>query len=310
MPHPVPNRPWEKVGIDYFTLAGKDYLLIVDYFSKYPEVLQMNSKAADATVAKLKSIFARHGIPNTVVADNVPFASRTFQQFAKEWSFNVVTSSPTYPQSNGLAERNVHSIKQLLKKAREEGKDEMMALLEFRNTPVTGLRESPAQLLMSRHLRSSLPMTAEMLKPQVSTGAKAALEHRQARQKFYYDKTAKSLPELKSNDVRYPRNKSWEPAVVIGRHTSPRSYDIRTAQGTQLRRNRRHLKKTMESSSPSSATPFIDDDLEATNIDHPTNIDRPTPVTNFQQVNQQNDTNERRSRSGRIIRCPVRYHDD
>ena len=54
LPHPVPSRPWEKVGIDYFTLAGKDYLLIVDYFSKYPEVLQMNSKTADATIAKMK----------------------------------------------------------------------------------------------------------------------------------------------------------------------------------------------------------------------------------------------------------------
>ena len=248
LPHPVPSRPWEKVGVDYFTLAGKDYLLIVDYFSKYPEVLQMNSKTADATIAKMKSIFARHGIPNTVVADNMPFGSREFQQFAKEWGFNVVTSSPTYPQSNGLVERNVQTIKRLLKKAREEGKDEMMALLEFRNTPVTGLQESPAQLLMSRRLRSSLPMTAMMLKPQIGTGAKAALECRQARQKHYYDKTAKSLPELKSNDVvRYPGNKSWEPAVVVGKHASPRSYDIRTAQGTQLRRNRRHLKITTTS---------------------------------------------------------------
>ena len=305
LPHPVPSRPWEKVGIDYFTLAGKDYLLIVDYFSKYPEVLQMNSKTADATIAKMKSIFARHGIPNTVVADNMPFGSRAFQQFAKEWGFNVVTSSPTYPQSNGLVERNVQTIKRLLKKAREEGKDEMMALLEFRNTPVTGLQESPAQLLMSRRLRSSLPMTAMMLKPQIGTGAKAALECRQARQKHYYDKTAKSLPELKSNDVvRYPGNKSWEPAVVVGKHASPRSYDIRTAQGTQLRRNRRHLKKTVELPPPAPTT-FIDDDVETTDTDCP------PPVTNPQQVvDQQDGTNERRSRSGRIIRRPVRYCDD
>ena len=83
--------------------SGKDYLLIVDYFSKYPEVLQTNSKTADM---KMKSTFARHGIPNTVVADNMPFGSRAFQQF--EWGFSIVTSSPTCAQSNGLAERNVH----------------------------------------------------------------------------------------------------------------------------------------------------------------------------------------------------------
>ena len=67
LPHPVPSRPWEKLGLDYFTLGGKDYLLIVDYFSKYPEILQMNSKTTDVTIAKMKSIFSRHGIPNVVV---------------------------------------------------------------------------------------------------------------------------------------------------------------------------------------------------------------------------------------------------
>ena len=61
LPHPVPVHPWEKVGIDYFTLDGnKDFLLIVDYFSKYPEVLQMTSKTAQATIAKMKMIFARY----------------------------------------------------------------------------------------------------------------------------------------------------------------------------------------------------------------------------------------------------------
>ena len=71
--------------------------------------------------------------------------------------FSVVTSSPNYAQSNGLAERNVQTIKNLLKKAKEGMKDEQLALLEFRNTPISGLQESPAQLLMSRRLRSTLP---------------------------------------------------------------------------------------------------------------------------------------------------------
>ena len=53
IPHEIPNRPWEKLGVDYFTFAGKDYLLVVDYFSKYPEVVLMNSKTAEATVKKM-----------------------------------------------------------------------------------------------------------------------------------------------------------------------------------------------------------------------------------------------------------------
>ena len=75
--HSVPLRPWYKVGADYFTLANQDYLLLVDYFSKYPEVVSVQSKTADSTIREMKSIFARYGIPNTVMADNMPFSSNT-----------------------------------------------------------------------------------------------------------------------------------------------------------------------------------------------------------------------------------------
>ena len=146
IPHEIPNRPWEKLGANYFTFAGKDYLLVVDYFSKYPEVVHMNSKTAEATMKEMTQTFSRHGIPNTLVADNMPFNSKAFKRFATEWDFSVVTSSPKYPQSNGLVERNVQTIKNLLRKAKEGMKDEQLALLEFRNTPISGLQESPAQL--------------------------------------------------------------------------------------------------------------------------------------------------------------------
>ena len=79
--HDTPNCPWEKLGADYFSFAGNDYLLVIDYFSKYPEVVCVNSKIAEATVSKMKQMFSRHGIPNTLVADNMPFNSKTFKQF-------------------------------------------------------------------------------------------------------------------------------------------------------------------------------------------------------------------------------------
>ena len=84
LPHLVAVHPWEKVGIDYFTLDEKDFLLIVDYYSKYPRVLQMTSKTAQAT---MKMIFARHGIPQMVIADNMPFNSKKFKAFVKHGIF-------------------------------------------------------------------------------------------------------------------------------------------------------------------------------------------------------------------------------
>ena len=56
IPHQLPDRPWEEVGADYFTLHTQDYLLVVDYYSKYPEVLPMTVKTAEATITPLKSI--------------------------------------------------------------------------------------------------------------------------------------------------------------------------------------------------------------------------------------------------------------
>ena len=95
----------------YFTVHNKDFLLIVDYYSKYPEILSMASKTAAATIKAIQAAFSRHGIPNTVIADNVPFNSSELRKFAKQWHFVVIITSLNYPQSNGLIERNVQIIK-------------------------------------------------------------------------------------------------------------------------------------------------------------------------------------------------------
>ena len=84
LPHPIPTRPWEKLGVDYFSFAGNEYLLAVDYYSKYPEVVQVESKTAESTIAVLKGVFARHGIPQEIVTDNMPFNSRAFKVFANQ----------------------------------------------------------------------------------------------------------------------------------------------------------------------------------------------------------------------------------
>ena len=302
--HPVPMRPWEKIGADYFTIGTQDYLLIVDYFSKYSEVIPVTSKSADATVQVMKTIFARHGISTSVIADNMPFNSKMFKQFASQWNFTLTTSSPHFPQSNGFAERNVQTIKSLFKKANEAGSDEYLALLEFRNTPVTGLSESPAQLSMGRRLRSSLPMISSTLKPTSADHVKEKLMERQVRQKGYYDRSSKVLLPLKPKDsVRYKHGSIWKPAIVISNHTAPRSYII---QGMILRRNRCHLKRTNEHVKIASS--YVDDDIVG-------NITSERPVDNHSQNADSgpvpcSNVTERRSRYGRLIKPPIRYQGD
>ncbi|PFX13129.1 HERV-K-8p23.1 provirus ancestral Pol protein [Stylophora pistillata] len=71
----------------------------------------------------MKSLYARYGIPDEIVPDNMPFASKAFRNFASEWGFEVSTSSPRNPQSNGMSERALQTIKNLLRKAFEDGND-------------------------------------------------------------------------------------------------------------------------------------------------------------------------------------------
>ena len=82
-----------------------------------------------------------------------------FTNMMKEYAVNHITSSPHYPQSNGLAEKYVQIIKNLLHKAKEEGKDMFKCLMIYCNTPLTSKLQSPMQILQSRSARSDLPMS-------------------------------------------------------------------------------------------------------------------------------------------------------
>ena len=77
-------------------------------------------------INSLKSIFARHGLPERVISDNGPqYASDAFAKFAKEYKFCHLTSSPKFPQANEEADRGVETIKEMLKRS----SDPYLALL-------------------------------------------------------------------------------------------------------------------------------------------------------------------------------------
>lgn len=159
MPTPLPARPWQRVAVDIFHCEGGHYLVVIDYFSRYIEVANLPKLVTTATVERLKVIFARFGIPETPVTDNgLQLASCEFAVYARDYDFEHVTSSPRYPQSNGEAEQAFRTVKQMLKK----NQDPQRALLAYRSTPLSqGI--SPAELLMGRRIRSTVPATAKSL---------------------------------------------------------------------------------------------------------------------------------------------------
>ncbi len=164
LPSEFPSRPFQRVATDLFELNGQPYLLVVDYFSRFIEIAKLSSLGSNAVISHLKSIMARHGIVEILVSDNGPcYCSAEFKKFALTYGFKHITSSPRYPQSNGLAERAVQTIKHMLKKA----DDPYLALLAYRTTPLhNGF--SPSELLMGRKLQTTIPVRSENLTPKMA----------------------------------------------------------------------------------------------------------------------------------------------
>ena len=103
------------------------------------------------------------------------------------------------------------------------------------------------ELLMSRSARTKIPTSPKLLKPKVVKGVNHQLQKNKDKQKYYYDKHAKTLKPLKPHDqVRMSHGNKWVPATVISTASTPRSYIVQTQDGHTYRRNRRHILKTNE----------------------------------------------------------------
>ncbi len=238
----LPEYPWQVVGTDLFTLEGIQYLLTVDYFSRYPEVTRLTSTTSAEVIKALKLVFSRHGIPETVRSDNGPqYSSEEFARFKSSYEFDHITSSPRYPQSNGLVERTVLTVKRLLSRSN----DPNLALLSYRVTPLPWCGLSPVQLSMGRQIRTPVPQTNKLLVPgweylKVFREKDKQFKHSQKRN-FDRHHRARELPPIPDDaEVWVTSEKHPTRGRVISPAEAPRSYVVDTPSG-QLRRNRGHL---------------------------------------------------------------------
>ncbi|UYV64758.1 K02A2.6-like [Cordylochernes scorpioides] len=250
----------ETIGMDLFKFENKLYLVVNDYCSRFPEMIQLDRLTANVVVHSCKSTFARHEIPETVVSDNgTQFGvAREFANFARQYGFTHVTSSPRFPQSNGMAEAGVKIAKLILKK----NQDPSLGLLEYRSTPLEN-GYSPAELLMGRKLRTTLPIAPENLNPRLVDSQTLRRKEGRMRKdmKSRYDHAAE-LRTWRS----YPKQKA----------STPRSYMVDTPVGT-VRRNRFHLRKgdTVQYPADPSTPTFSGEELVENEktpvVDYPSN---------------------------------------
>lgn len=238
-PTATPTRPWQVVGSDLFHFKGSVYLLVVDYYSRYPEVALIDGEvSARNMITRMKSMFSRHGIPEAVISDNGgQYDAREFSSFASEYGFTHITSSPRYPRGNGAAERTVQTVKRLLKKE----PDPYLAMLAYRSSPHLG-GYSPAELLMGRKLRTTVVSHPDVLDPKLPDHDvfRAKNDVYKERMKANHDdahKTRALRPVTEGTRV-FVRDTRDHGVALTESDGASRTAVIRTDGGSRVRRNR------------------------------------------------------------------------
>lgn len=243
-PDNVPDRAWQQISIDIFTLRGRKYQLITDYFSKYPEVekLPLNPTSYHC-IEHLKRVCARFGLPEKMRSDGDPlYTAHEFNKFCNEYDIKHTLSSAGYPQSNGFIERHIKTVKDMLYKS----EDMYLALLNYRNTPIATDLPSPARLLFNRDLRTKVPTCSTQLVTDNDKKYKLILEKRVTKMKQHYNQHVQNRVDFHPGQlVRYRDNlndKVWKQGkIIVPRPNDGRSYLLLSQAGNQILRNKRLL---------------------------------------------------------------------
>ncbi|KAK3919188.1 hypothetical protein KUF71_008337 [Frankliniella fusca] len=243
IPHAIPELRFQKVRADIMEFRPQPYLVVVDNYSKWPEIKILKSKSSGSVISVLREVFSTHGIPEIVFGDSNPLNSYECRQYAESIGSSIVTSCPEYPRS--LAEKGVHIAKQLLKKCFDSDTHYLDALWEYNNTPLSEMSFSPAQILMSRMVRTSVPARSKALEPKVVDlgGIPQAMQQKVKNQ---HDRRArrKSVKFDVGQPILYWRNRKWYKGTVVEKLQAPRSYLIRQLNDRVLRRNTWHFQKS------------------------------------------------------------------
>ena len=84
----VPTKPLAKLATDIFTFDSHNYLLVVDYMSRFPVICQLTSMTAKVVTEHLKAIFSELGVPDVLVSDNGPCYTGEYFKVAMEQAWN------------------------------------------------------------------------------------------------------------------------------------------------------------------------------------------------------------------------------
>lgn len=222
MTWPIVEKPWSRIHVDYAgPFEDKMFLLIVDSYSKWPEIFIMSTTTSNATIIKLNEVFARFGIPDVLVSDNgTQFTSNEFKEFCEMSGVQHIRTSPFHPQSNGQVERFVDTFKRAMKKMKAESmlqKSLQIFLQCYRSTPNPALEDgmSPAETMFGRKIKT----IHHLLIPKDSNDQP---KRNEVMENQFNTKHGTVQREFKPNDKIYVANyshgkRTWIPGIILNK---------------------------------------------------------------------------------------------
>ena len=275
---PLPSRPWSEISVDFADLPNGEHLLVViDDYSRFPDVEIVSSTSAQQVIPKLDRIFSTFGVPSVVRTDNgPPFNSHEFAQFADYLGFKHRKVTPRWPQANGEVERFMQSLKKVYRCAQIESKSwkqELYKLLRnYRATPHVTTGSPPATLLFGRPMRTRLPESECQSLPDDS-----AVRERDQQKKSQMKQYADNHPSAREKVLKIGDKVLVRRDGIIPKQLSPYlpvPFTVIHIRGSlvtvehdshRITRNVSRLKKYV---GPAPCAHADDDDIEHTNVPH------------------------------------------
>lgn len=224
----IPNGPWERIHMDFFgPINNQMYLLVIDAYSKFLEIIPMRSITATSVIGQLRQIFARFGLPYFIVTDNGPtWTSLEFATFLQLNCIKHTLTAPYHPATNGSAERAVQTVKKCIKIALKQGKDVNTAIIRFlfdyRNVSHCITCKSPSELMFGRKLRSRF----DVLRPD-RIGSRNVLPYKHKENLSEVVNSSFNINQVVLvKDYRTSQVSNWVKANIV-KQLSPVSYLVR-----------------------------------------------------------------------------------
>lgn len=161
----MPEKAWADLAIDFVgpLPSGHNLLVIIDYFSRFIEIIIMKQITATMTIKALHETFCRFGMPETIKTDNGPqFISGELLDYCKQYGIEHRRITPYWPQANGEVERINRSIGKRLKISHETVDSDWQwdlrtFVLMHNSSPHSTTGVAPSSLMFGRTLKDKLP---------------------------------------------------------------------------------------------------------------------------------------------------------